>query len=233
MSRLRAALVRRRGTPQWDAVLRGTGVVALLAIYPTTRWPDVGALAAFLCITIFVNGPLAPLLPATYEPVLMITGRAYHPLLVALIGIAGTLYIEYINYYLYRAAIMHPRLEGARQSKLVRKTVALFEKSPFFAVWLCAWSPLPYWAVRFLAPLSGYPVQPYLIATFLGRAPRLWFFAAIGLVVPVSTQVLVTITVSMVAIGIVVVLHRRPRGERKPAGGMAVERAATTSPREL
>src|SRR5256886_9272340 len=74
--------------------------------------------------------------------------------------------MEYINYHLYRAALLHPKLERTRQSRLVRRTVALFEKAPFFCVWLCSWSPLPYWAVRFLAPLSGYPVRPYLVATF-------------------------------------------------------------------
>jgi uncharacterized membrane protein YdjX (TVP38/TMEM64 family) len=195
-------------------VLRGTGLVALLAIYPTVRWPDLAGLVAFLCITIFVNGPLAPLLPATYEPVLMVTGRVYDPVLVAAVGITGTLYIEYINYYLYRAAVLHPRLFKARESALVRKTVALFAKSPFFAVWLCAWSPLPYWAVRFLAPLSGYPVRPYLVATFLGRGPRLWFFAALGPLVPVSTQWLVMVTVTMIAIAVIVAARRRPRPVR-------------------
>lgn len=206
------ALTRRRGTPQWDAVLRGTGVVALLALYPVTRWPDIAGLAVFLGITIFVNGPLAPLLPATYEPILMMTGRAYPALLVALVGIAGTLYIEYLNYFLYRAALFHPKLDRARASPLVRKTVALFEKRPFFAVWLCSWSPLPYWAVRFLAPLSGYPVRPYLVATFLGRMPRLWFFAALGSVVPVRTQWLVMLTATMIVLGVAVAVHRQRAG---------------------
>lgn len=205
---LRAFLTRQRGNPHWDAVLRGTGVIGALAIYPVIRWPEIAGLVAFLCITIFVNGPLAPLLPATYEPVLMIAGRVYPPLLVALFGIAGTLYIEYINYYLYRALLFHPKLDRARTSGLVRRTVALFEKSPFFAVWLCSWSPLPYWAVRFLAPLSGYPVRPYLLATFLGRMPRLWFFAALGHVVPVGTQWLVMITATMIVVAIVVAVHR-------------------------
>ncbi len=205
---LRAALGRRYGNPQWDAVLRATGVIALAAIYPVIRWPDVAGLVAFLCITIFVNGPLAPLLPATYEPVLMIAGRAYPPLLIGLIGIAGTLYIEYVNYYLYRAVLFHPKLDRARDHGLVRRTVALFEKSPFLAVWLCSWSPLPYWAVRFLAPLADYPVRPYLVATFLGRMPRLWFFAALGPMIPVGTQWLVMITATMIVVAVAVAMHR-------------------------
>ena len=85
-------------------MLRGTGIVAALAIYPTLRWPNVAGMVAFLCITIFLHGPLAPLLPAAHEAVLMVTGRVYPPLLVAIVGIAGTLYMEDINYHLYRLA---------------------------------------------------------------------------------------------------------------------------------
>src|SRR5260370_42571795 len=90
---------------------------------------------------------------------------------------AGTRYREWINYYVYRAALLHPRLERTRQTKLVRTTVALFEKAPFFCVRMCSWSPLPYWAVRFLGPLTGYDVRRYILATCLGRAARRSFLA--------------------------------------------------------
>lgn len=220
MTRLGAALVRRRGTPQWDAVVRGTGVVALLAIYPTTRWPDVGALAAFLCITIFVNGPLAPLLPATYEPIQVIVGRAYPPPLVALIGVAGTCYIEFINYYLYRWMALHPRLEHARNSRLVRATVALFRRRPFLSVWLCALTPLPYWAVRFLGPMTGYPIGRYMLATFLGRLPRYYLIARFGKWLPISNLALGVATALMIAaaLGIVIVQWVREGRQVAPAG---------------
>jgi len=212
-----ATLLRKRGTPQWDGVLRATGVVALLALYPCWRWPEVAGMIGFLGVTIFVNGPLSPVLPAAYEPVLMAAGRVYPPLLVALVGIAGTLYVEFLNYHLYRAAVTHPRFDLARRSALVSSTVALFERSPFFCVWLCAWSPLPYWTVRFLAPMTRYPVAPYLVATFLGRMPRLFFFAAIGLVVPLSTQVLGMITVTMVVTGITIAAHHGMRQRELPS----------------
>jgi len=94
---------------------------------------------------------------------------------------------------------------------VVRKTLALFQRSPFFAVWLCAWSPIPYWIVSVLAPMSQYSMRKYLFATFLGRAPRVWFFATLGLLIPVSTQVLVTCAVAAVVAGVVVALHKGPR----------------------
>ena len=205
-------------------MLRGTGIVAALAIYPTLRWPNVAGMVAFLCITIFLHGPLAPLLPAAHEAVLMVTGRVYPPLLVAVVGIAGTLYMEYINYHLYRVAMRHPKLERTRQSALVRRTVALFEKAPFFCVWLCSWSPLPYWAVRFLAPLSGYPVRPYLVATFLGRAPRYYLLALFGKLLPVSTLALAVITVVMIGIAVAIAAVRARLGRR--AGPAAPEELA-------
>lgn len=208
MKGLVEVLCRRRGTLQSDVFLRGSAGLALLAIYALLRWPAAGPLVGFFFVTVLLNGPLSPLLPAAYEPVLMVAGRVYAPSLIALVGVAGILAIEYLNYYLYRLAILHPHAGTVRQSRLVARTLALFERQPFFTVWLCAWSPLPYWAVRVLAPLAGYPVNRYLLATFLGRAPRLWFFAALGPVVPVSTQLLVMATVTMVAAALGIVARR-------------------------
>lgn len=206
-----SSLLVRRGTPEWDAVLRATGILALAAIYPALRWPDVAVLAGFLCLTLFVSGPISMVLPAAFEPMLMVAGRLYHPLLVTLLAVAGNLYMDYVNYHLYGAVMRHPRLEPVCNSWVVRKTLVLFQRSPFFAVWLCAWSPIPYWIVSVLAPISRYPMRKYLFATFLGRAPRVWFFATLGLVLPVSTQVLATCAIAAVVTGVVVALHRGPR----------------------
>ena len=179
--------------------MRGTGVVALLAIYPTLRWPDVAGLVGFLCITMFLHGPLAPLLPAAHEAVLLVTGRAYPPLLVAGVGIAGTLYAGALR--------RHDHFVGI-------DTVALFERAPFFCVWMCSWSPLPYWAVRFLAPLSGYDVRRYLLATFLGRGPRYYFIALFGKLLPVSNLALAVITVALIGVAVLIGMVQRGRRRR-------------------
>ncbi len=215
MSALRAVLSRRYGTPEWDAMLRASGVVAMLAIYPTWRWPVVAGLVGFFCLTLFMSGPITVVVPAMFEPLLMVTGRIYPPLLVALVAVAGNLYMDNINYYLFGAAIRHPRLEKARNSRLVQRTLALFQRSPFFAVWLCSWSPIPYWIVSTLAPLSRYPKRKFLVATFLGRFPRVWFFASLGLVVPISSQILVTYVACAIVVGIAVIVLRRPRRLRQ------------------
>jgi len=211
VSRIVEVLTRRRGTREWDVLLRATGVLALLAIYPATRWPSVAGLIGFLCLTLFVSGPISVVLPAAFEPMLMVAGRLYPPLVVALVAVAGNLYMDYINYHVYGAALRHPRLERARNSRVVQRLLVLFQQRPFFAVWLCAWSPIPYWVVAALAPLSRYSMKKFLLATFLGRGPRVWFFAALGLVVPVATQTLVIYVVAAIAVGVVLATYQRSR----------------------
>jgi uncharacterized membrane protein YdjX (TVP38/TMEM64 family) len=208
MSSAREVLTRRRGTHEWDVVLRATGVVALAAIYPAIRWPGVAGLLGFLCLTLFVSGPISMVLPAAFEPMLMVAGRSYPPLIVALVAVAGLLYMDYINYHLYGAALRHPRLERGRNSRIVQRLLVLFQRHPFFAVWLCSWSPIPYWIVAALAPLSGYPMPKFLLATLLGRGPRVWFFAALGLVVPVATRTLVIYVVAAIAVAVVLAVYR-------------------------
>lgn len=188
------------GRGAWNAVVRATGVIGLLGVGAVAALPeDSAALVAFALITIWVNGPLGMFLPATYEPILMLFGVLYPPGLVALVGILGTLYVEGINYFLYQKVLETRALATARDSRLVRTTERLFRLAPFWTVWLCSWSPLPYWVVRIVAPLARYPVRKYLLATFLGRFPRLWFFAALGLHLHVSAGILALITLGAIA----------------------------------
>lgn len=202
------ALRQRRGDLVWDGVLRGSGLLALIGIAVLeVAPPSVVGLVGFLVVTIWVNGPLGVFLPATYEPILMLFGRLYPPVLVGVVGIAGTLYIEFLNYYLYRRILDSHLLRSLRDSVVVRRVVPLFRRAPFFTVWLCSWSPLPYWAVRVLGPLAEYPVRRYLLATFLGRFPRLWFFAALG-AVPIPTHWLVAITLGAVVLAVLAFLGR-------------------------
>lgn len=227
MSPIFSALCRRRGNAEWDAVLRATGLVALLALYPTARWPWVAGLVGFFCLTLFLSGPTTVVVPAAFEPLLMVAGRVYPPLLVACVAVTGNLYMDYVNYHLFGAAIQHPRLEKAKTSRVVQAGLKLFQRSPFFATWLCSWSPIPYWIVSTLAPLSRYSKRKYLFATFLGRGPRVWFFASLGHVIPVSTQLLVAWVACALAIGAAVVVWRRRALSRPARSGTS---SSTSSP---
>jgi hypothetical protein len=203
--------VHHRGDLTWDGIVWGSGIVALLAIPATLFLPQVGPLVGFGLVTVWVNGPIGPFLPATYEPILMVFGRLYPPGWVALLGIAGIMYVEYLNYHLYSHVLHAAALQPVRRGRFVTATVKLFSAAPFFTVWLCSWSPLPYWSVRLVAPLAGYPVGRYLVATFLGRFPRLWFFAALGIWWHVDTGVLALIALGSIILALAVYSVARSR----------------------
>ena len=206
---LNAPILRRRyGNVVWDGIVRGSGIAALLSIPVATSFPNAGALVGFVLVTIWVNGPIAPFLPATYEPILMLSGRLYPAILIASLGIAGTIYVEYLNYKLYRHILHASPLRRLRESTPVRRTLGLYSRAPFFTIWLCSWSPFPYWSVRFLSPLAGFPVSRHLFATFLGRFPRLWFFAALGVWWGIDMRILVGVSVGSILLAITVWLWK-------------------------
>lgn len=200
---------RRYGNPIWDGVLRLSGVAALLAIPLTLLVPPAGGMVGFAIVTIWVNGPASPVLPSTYEPILMLMGRLYPPLLVAVVGVAGTIYVEYLNYHLYRRVLQVNALGRVKRGKTVDTVLKYFSKAPFLTVWVCSWSPLPYWPVRFISPLAGYDVRRHLTATFLGRFPRLWFVAWLGVWWNVSIGVLVAISFGSIGVALAIYLLRR------------------------
>lgn len=196
-------LRQRHGNVVWDGLVRGSGLVSLMAIPAVLHYPKAGVLTGFVLMTIWINGPWAPLLPATYEPVLMLFGRMYPPVQIAALGIAGTLYVEFLNYHLYRRVLQLQALSRIREGRLITRLSGLYRRAPFVTIWLCSWSPLPYWLVRFLSPLIGYPVGKHLVATFLGRFPRLWFFAALGLFLPISGEALAAIAAASILLAVV------------------------------
>ncbi len=216
--RLYTALFRREyGTPAWDGVLRGSGLIVLLAIPLTVVLPQTGGLVGFTLITIWLNGPLSPMFPSTYEPILMVFGRVYAPVLVAAIGTTGIIFVEYLNYHLYTRVLQVAALERMRRNRTVRWVVDLFSKAPFLAIWLCSWSIFPYWPIRFVSPLARYPIERHLTATTLGRFPRLWFFAALGTWWNVPLRVLVAISAASITIALTVYGLRRRRAYRDRA----------------
>lgn len=212
--RLWRALVRPRGNRLWDGVVRGSGILGLLGIAMVELFPDTAPLVGFSIFTIWMTGPLSPLFPTGYEPVLMVMSRAYAPLLVATVGMVTQVYVEFLNYHLHGRLLELDAAESLRESEVVAKLQGYFERHPFFTVWFCAWSPIPYWTVRVLAPLAGYPVGRYMAATVLGRFPKLWIFAALGLYWQApSDALLLGIAGGSMVLGAAVWGYRRWRGE--------------------
>ena len=174
-------LHQRFGNRTWDGILRGTAAIALGAIGVILWLPGATTLVVFVLLTLGCHGPLSPFLPAAYEPILLLYGQLYPPVVIALLGAITSAAAEYLNYHLYRALLDCDSLERVMRSDAARPITALFARRPFLAIWICAWSPLPDWAARILASHSRYPVRRYLAAFVFGRFPKFWLLAAVGL----------------------------------------------------
>lgn len=207
-------LTAPRGNRLWDAVIRGTGAAGVLGFFLIALFPASGPLIGLGVYTIWVAGPLSPFFPVGLEPMLVVFGRLYPPLLVAGVSTGAGLYVEFLNYHLYRKLLRHRLARPFRESRTVDFLRRLFERAPFLTVWFCAWAPLPYWVVRILAAMTGYPLRRYLTASLLGRFPKLWFFAALGLYWTVPDSVLVGIVAVTTAFAAGMWIWRRRRGRR-------------------
>lgn len=226
------ALARPRGNRLWDAFLRGTGLAGVLGIACLLLFPASGPLIGLGIFALWITGPLSPLFPVGLELVVMAFGRLHDPWLVAAVVMAAGLYGEFISWHLYGHVVGLEMASGLRSSRAVTWARGLFRRRPFLASWICAWSPLPFWIVRILGPLTGYPLWKALVANFLGRYPKLWLFAALGLYVPVPDEVLWIAVGVGLPLGLAVALYRRYRSGAEEDGDAGADpRAGVTDPR--
>lgn len=203
------ALTRSRGNAAWDAYLRSTAVLAVAGIAMVLAVPASGALVGLAIYTLWVTGPLSPLFPIGLEPVVMLFGRLHAPLLVAGVVTGASLYVEYLSYHLYRSAFRHRATRRLRESGFLERLRRWFERVPFLTVWVLSWSPIPYWGARILAGHTDYPMGRYLTATLLGRLPKFWLFAALGLHWDLPAGFLLIVVVAGTLVSSVLLFVRR------------------------
>lgn len=151
-----------------------------------------------LAILFFYSFPaefLVGLVP--HEPVLIFYG-AHHPaVVVALVAVASTVMAEGLNYSLFGLFYGMPALRVALERKTVRRLAELFERSPFGAILFAGFTPVPFFPVRFLVVMTGYPVWKYLLGVFLSRAPRFYLLALFGAFYEVPKLVLAALFLAM------------------------------------
>jgi hypothetical protein len=188
-------LLKPRGDRRWDLFLRSSAVVAALGIPLLLIAPDTVTLVWLALLSLPANSPLSPILPAAFEPVIMEAAKYARVVPVTLVATTGYMYMEYLNWHVYAWVINWERLEGFRNHRSVRWGMDRFARQPFWTVVVFAFTPLPFWAARSLAILHGYSLRRFLVATLLGRLPRIFAYAWLGGLVRVPTLWLVAVVV--------------------------------------
>ncbi len=182
-----------RGGRRWDLFLRATAALALLGIPLLVLVPSSAPLVCLAILSVPANGPLSPIMPVTFEPLIMEVAKFAAPIWVTLVGAFAQAYAEVLNFYLYRWVLTRQRLSGFREHPWIKRSVKAFARAPFLTTVVFAFTPLPFWVSRVLAILDGYSLVRFITASLVGRLPRIFFYAWLGDALRVPTWVLVAL----------------------------------------
>ncbi|MFQ5721546.1 MAG: YqaA family protein [Candidatus Aminicenantales bacterium] len=128
-----------------------------------------------------------------HEPILLYFGKFYSPLTVALVASVGTMLTEMLNYSVFKFVMDMKIFQKIQQKKAVNKIVNLFNKSPFLALWIAGFTPVPFYPFRFLVVMARYPLSHYILAVFLSRTPRFFLLAWAGHAINIPDYLLVAL----------------------------------------
>jgi len=134
-----------------------------------------------------------------HEPVLLYFGKFYSPLTVALISVAGTALTEVLNYTVFKYVADLKVFRKMLESKTVQKTVNLFKKAPFAALWVAGFTPIPFYPFRFLVVIARYPIVKYILAVITSRGPRMYLLALAARVIQFPDYALVILMAVLIA----------------------------------
>jgi membrane protein YqaA with SNARE-associated domain len=153
-----------------------------------------------------------------HEPVLIYFAKFYSPLTVALVSVAGTLLTEVLNYTVFKYVADLRVFRKMLASRAVEKTVRLFNKAPFAALWVAGFTPIPFYPFRFLVVIARYPILKYLLAVLTSRAPRMYLIALAARAIRVPDALILVITAVLIVAANIPILRKFLR-RRKAAEG--------------
>lgn len=153
-----------------------------------------------------------------HEPVLLYFAKFYSPLTVALISVAGTVLTEVLNYTVFKYVADLKVFRKMLASRAVQKTVHLFNRAPFAALWVAGFTPIPFYPFRFLVVIARYPIAKYLLAVVTSRAPRMYLIALAARAIRFPDYVILLITGVLIIAANVPILRKLFK-RRRPADG--------------
>jgi uncharacterized membrane protein YdjX (TVP38/TMEM64 family) len=202
---------RGAGERRWDLMIWSAGIAALLGIPIVIAFPRAIPLVWLAVLSIPANSPLSPIIPAAFEPLIMEAAKYEKAIWVTLVALCAYMYMEYLNWHAYAWVLGRRALKGLREQRWIQRSLKYFAFAPFGTVVFFAFTPMPFWAIRTLAILDGYPIRTFMAATALGRFPRLFAYAWLGSIFRIPTLVLVGVIFGTAA---AVILYKLLHGKK-------------------
>ena len=169
---------RRRLVRHPAALLLGSTLFPALLCTLLTWWFlfDWWQLSAFFWYSIPGNSFIW--LP--HEPAVIYAGAIYAPALVAAVGGLATTLASIVDHAVFTRALRLERLASIKRTRIARFSVYLFNKQPWWTIVFFAFTPIPFYPIRVVAPMSNYPMALYVLAVVVGRIPRYFVLASGG-----------------------------------------------------
>ena len=154
-----------------------------------------------------------------YDPAIIFFARFHAPFIIALVGVAGTLASEIINYTCFEYIVDRKFFDKVLKHKFIVKIVHLFNKAPFWTMVIVAFTPIPIYPFRFLVVMARFPLFKYILALLIGRLPRLYLMALFGslIILPGYAYLFIFIVLSLLMyLPLVKLIPKKKQKEQTP-----------------
>ena len=110
--------------------------------------------------------------PLPTPQVAMDYGQRFNPFLTAILGGIGSCISGLIDYILVTTIFRYEKIARIKTTRTYRYIERLFKKASFVILVIAAFTPIPFEPVKLLACATRYNRIRFVLAIFVGRAPR-------------------------------------------------------------
>ncbi|MDA0711720.1 MAG: hypothetical protein O3B73_16095, partial [bacterium] len=133
----------------WPRFFAIAGPFILVATLVACFVPEYRNLSLLFLFTIVSNS----VVPMPYEPIMVVMGAFYAPLLAATVAASGNVIACFLDYKAIQFAFEHRSLQKMQKSDIYQGAVDYFLKAPFVCVAVAAFAPfIPFYIFRVLSP---------------------------------------------------------------------------------
>ena len=161
----------------WLIALAFNGILAIAALYVWVAYPSLREHVLFVLATM-PSEFLVTFVP--HEPIILFFAKFHGVHTVVWLSVLGTVAMEVVNYSSAASFLRFPWMKRLLAHSSIKKATSAFKKAPFTVIVIAAFTPIPFFPFRFLAPFGGFSLGRYILALTVGRAPRFYILALLG-----------------------------------------------------
>lgn len=119
-------------------------------------------------------------LPLPTIPTVILMGKTFSPMNVALIGAVATTLANLNDYLIVSTMFLSQKVQKIHQSSFYKFLIKNFERHSFLIISFGSFIPISIDVIRLLAISNQYPILKFSLANFVGRFPRYFLLAFLG-----------------------------------------------------